>query len=57
MLSPSEFLRSGANLFHSIIVDGKNKFLKKLRQNLKNGILSAFLVVYDDFIGGINWKR
>ena len=29
-LKLSEFLRSGANLFHSVIVDGKNEFLKKL---------------------------
>ena len=39
-----------------MIVDGKNDFLKQIRQNLKNEILSPLLVVYDDFLGGINWK-
>ena len=32
------------------MVEGKNEFLKRLWQNLKNGILSASLVVYDKFL-------
>ena len=52
VLKLPEFLRSGASLFHSAIVDGKNEFLKNLWRNLKNGILSAFLVVYDEGGGG-----
>ena len=38
----SAFLRPGSSLFHSIIVDGKNKFLKKLWFVLRRGMFSAF---------------
>ena len=38
----SAFLRPGSNLFHSMIVDGKNEFLKKLWFALRRGIFSGF---------------
>ena len=31
----SAFLKPGSNLFHSIIVDGKNEFLKKVMVCIK----------------------
>ena len=37
------FYRLTFNLFHSIIVDGKKEFFKKLWLVLKQGILSEFL--------------
>ena len=40
----SAFLRPGSNLFHSMIVDGKNEFLKKLWFVLRRRMFSAFLV-------------
>ena len=43
-LKTFELQRVGSKLFHSMIVEGKNKFLKKLR--LKKGMLSTFLVAY-----------
>ena len=39
-----KFWRVGSKLFHSIIVEGKKKFLKKLCLILKLGMLSTFLV-------------
>ena len=39
---PSAFLRPGSSLFHSIIVDGKNEFLKKLWFALRRGMFSGF---------------
>ena len=41
-----EFRRVGSKLLHSIIVEGKKEFLKKLCLFLKQGMLSTFLVVY-----------
>ena len=42
-LKLSHFRRLTSNLFHSIIVDGKKEFLKKLCLVLKQGILSEVL--------------
>ena len=53
----SAFLRPGSSLFHSIIVDGKNKFLKKLWFVLRRGMFSAFLVGYNVGLTGIKLKR
>ena len=36
----------GSKLLHSMIVEGKKKFLKKLCLILKQGILPTFLVAY-----------
>ena len=41
-----EFLRVGSRLFHSMIVEGKKEFLKKLSLVLKQGMFSTFLVAY-----------
>ena len=41
-----EFRRVGSRLFHSMIVEGKKEFLKKLCLVLKQGIFSTFLVAY-----------
>ena len=41
-----EFRRVGSKLFHSVIVEGKKEFLKKLYLILKQGMLSRFLVAY-----------
>ena len=41
-----EFQRVGSKLFHSIIVEEKKEFLKKLCLFLKQGMLSTFLVAY-----------
>ena len=53
----SAFLRPGSNLFHSMIVDGKNEFLKKLWFVLRSGMFSAFLVWYNVGLAGIKIKR
>ena len=53
----SAFLRPGSNLFHSIIVNGKNKFLKKLWFVLRKGMFSVFLVEYNVRLTGIKLKR
>ena len=42
----SGFLRLGSRLFHSIIVDAKKRFLKKLCFMLTRGILCTFRVEY-----------
>ena len=53
----SSFLRSGSNLFHSMIVDG-NKFLKKVVVCIKKGNIScAFLVEYNVRLTGIKLKK
>ena len=52
----SAFLRPGSNLFHSMIVDGKNEFLKKLWFVLR-AMFSAFLVEYQIRLAGIKLKR
>ena len=53
----SAFLRPEFNLFHSMIVDGKNKFLKKLRFVLRRRMFSVFLVEYNISLTGIKLKR
>ena len=53
----SAFLRPGSSLFHSMIVDGKNEFLKKLWFALRRGIFSAFLVGYNVGLTGIKLKK
>ena len=41
-----EFRGVGSKLFHSVIVEGKKMFLKKLYLILKQGMLSTFLVAW-----------
>ena len=53
----SAFLRPGSNLFHLMIVDGKNEFLKKLWFVLRRGMFSAVLVGYNVRLTGIILKR
>ena len=53
----SAFLRPGSTLFQSMIVDGKNEFLKKLWFALRRGMFSAFLVGYNVGLTGIKLKR
>ena len=53
----SAFLRPGSSSFHSIVVDGKNEFLKKLWFALRRGMFSAFLVGYNVGLTGIKLKR
>ena len=53
----SAFLRPGSSSFHSMIVDGKNEFLKKLWFALRRGMFSAFLVGYNVGLTGIKLKR
>ena len=52
-----EFRRVGSKLFHSMIVEGKKEFLKKLCLILKQGMLSTFLVAYTWVFSGISLKR
>ena len=52
-----KFRRVGSKFFHSLIVEGKKEFLKKLCLMLKKGILSTFLVAYAWFFSGISLKR
>ena len=44
------------SLFHSIIVDGKKSFLKKVCLVLKKGVLCIFLVTYLELLEGISWR-
>ena len=53
----SAFLRPESNLFHLMIVDGKNEFLKKLWFVLRRGMFSAVLVDYNVRLTGIILKR
>ena len=53
----SAFLRPRFSSFHSMIVDGKNEFLKKLWFALRRGMFSAFLVGYNVGLTGIKLKR
>ena len=53
----SELWISGSRLFHSFIVEGKKKFLKKLCFVRIWGKLSEFLVKYLELDEGTNWKR
>ena len=41
-------------MFQSTMVEGKNKFLKKLWYGCKNEILKAFEGVYDAFLRDIS---
>ena len=50
----SAFLRPGSNLF--VIVDGKNKFLKKFWFVFRRGMFIAFLVEYNVRLTGIKLK-
>ena len=52
-----EFHRVGSKLFHSIIVEAREEFLKKLHLILEQGILLTFLVVYSWVFSGISLKR
>ena len=47
---------AGSSLFHSEIVEGKKKFLKKLCFTLKMGILRIFPEVWDECLTGLNGK-
>ena len=53
----SVFLRPRVSSFHSMIVDGKNEFLKKLWFALGKGMFSAFLVGYNVGLTGSKLKR
>ena len=54
----SELLILLSRLFHSITVDGKNKFLKKLCLKLNLGMLPIlFLVLYPALVVGVLSKR
>ena len=54
----SEFLILLARLFHSITVNGKNEFLKKVCLTLNRGMLSIlFLVLYAVLAVGMLSKR
>ena len=52
-----EFPRVGSKLLHSMIVEGKQEFLKKLCLILKQGMLLTFLVAYQCVFSGISSKR
>ena len=52
----SAFLRPGSNLFDPVIVDGKNKFFKRLWFVLRKGMFSAFLVECSVRLAGIKLK-
>ena len=52
-----EFLSVRSELFHSMIVEGKKEFLKKLCLILKQGMLSTFLVAYAWVFSGISLQR
>ena len=51
------FLKSGSNLFHVMIADGKNKFSKKLWFALRRGMFSVFLAEYNVRLTEIKLKR
>ena len=53
----SAFLKPGYNLFHSMIVNGKNEFLKKLWFVLRRGMFSEFLVGCNVRLTRIKLKR
>ena len=53
----SAFLRPGSKLPHSLIVDKKNEFLKKLWFVLRWKMFSAFLVGYNAGLTGIKLER
>ena len=49
----TEFIKLGSRLFHSIIVDEKEKFLNKLWLALFSGILAWFPVIQEGFLVGV----
>ena len=49
-----EIKRVGSKLFHSMIVEGKKEFFKKLYSILKQGTLLRFLVAYAWVFSGIS---
>ena len=53
----SDFLRWRSKLFHSITVDGKKEFLKKLCFVSTRGILCIFRVEYNERLVGIKLNR
>ena len=53
----SEFLNFKSKLLHSMTVDGKKEFIKKLRLPLKSGMLLLVLVLYALLILGSILKR
>ena len=53
----SAFLRPGSSSFHSMVVDEKNEFLKKLWFALRRGMFSGFLVGCNVGLTGIKLKR
>ena len=55
----SDFLRWGPSLSHSIMVDGKKEFLKKLCfiKSFYKGILWIFRVEYNEHLVGIKLNR
>ena len=53
----SDFLRQGSKLFHSIMVDRKKEFLKKLCFVLRKGMLCIFRVEYNERLVGIKLNR
>ena len=53
----SAFLRPGYNLFHSMIVDGKSKFLKKLWFLFRREKFGTFLVGFNVGLTGIKLKK
>ena len=52
-----EFRKVESKMFHSVIVEGRKEFLKKLCLILKQGMLSTFLVAYECVFSGISLKR
>ena len=54
---PFEFQRVGSKLFHSMVLEGKEEFLKNLCLVLKQRMLSTFLIAYAWVFSGIGLKR
>ena len=54
---PFKFGRVGSKLFHSMIVEGKKEFLKKLCLISEQGRLSTFLLAYKWVYSSISLKK
>ena len=54
---PFKFARVGSKLFHSMIVEGKKGFLKKLCLISEQGMLSTFLLACKWVFSGISLKK
>ena len=52
-----DFLRWASKLFHSIMVDGKQEFSKKLCFMFRRKMLFLFRVEYNEHLAGIKLKR